>query len=500
VNKPKVIRIEHKVRARKPKSVHPPARSSAATLRKSHAPAIASTRKLAIKRPSFPAAIHHLTQAIIEGDLDHRLAAENYTGDSAAACLDINQMLDTIFHTYERSVISVEFMLAGNIPPPFEAGFPGGFARAMNSCNDFIDVINRRNIQIAKMTAAAALGDLHVRANAAEFTGVNRRIFEGFNAMFDAWLAPVTEIERVLTALSQMDLTARVEGHYAGDYERISTALNTVCSKLAKEVQQISQHTHVMASASEELSAVTRELAHGASDTSRLANSAAQSSENVSAALIAVSSGAAEMLHSIREIAQSASKASSVVQSAVEVSNSTTQSITHLGQSSADISKVIKIITSIAQQTNLLALNATIEAARAGESGRGFAVVANEVKELAKGTANATEQVRQSIDTIQHDTRQSVDGISAIATVTNQILEISHTIAAAVEQQTATTNEMSHHVSEAAQTATAIATEMRGLAQAANNTSAGALQTDASIAELNKILNELQTFVALFKI
>ena len=450
--------------------------------------------------PSFLADIHHLADAITAGNLNHRLPADAHTGDSATACLDINRTLDVIFQTYERQVVSVEGMMAGNIPPPFEAGFPGGFARAMNACNGFIDVINRRNTQIAKMTAAAAAGDLHVRASAQEFTGVNRRIFEGFNRMFDAWLAPVHEIEHVLTALAGMDLTARVEGQYDGDYQRIAIALNSVCSRFTQEVVKISQHTLVMASASEKLTTITHDLTHGANETSRLANAAVQSSDKVSSGLGAVSGGTDEMLLSIREIARSASKASSVVQSAVEASHTITKTINHLGQSSVEISKVIKLITTIAQQTNLLALNATIEAARAGEVGKGFAVVANEVKELAKGTATATEQVSQSISTIQQDTRDSVDGIRSITAVTSQILEITQTIAAAVEQQTATTNELSRYIAEVAQNSAEIATEMRELAAAASTTSAGAQHTNASIADLHRILQELQTFVSLFKL
>ena len=457
-------------------------------------------REPADAHPSFFADVHRLADAITAGDLNHRLPAKAHTGDPAAACLDINRMLDLIFQTYERQVISVEGMMEGNIPPPFEAGFPGGFARAMNACNHFIDVINRRNTQIASMTAAAARGDLHVRASAEEFTGVNRRIFEGFNRMFDAWLAPVSEIERVLTALARMDLTARVEGSYDGDYQRIATTLNSVCAHLATEVTRINQHTLVMASASKDLTAITHDLTHGASETSRLANSVVQSSEKASTSLGAVSHGAAEMLQSIRGIAQSAGKASSVVQSAVNISQTTTQTISHLGQSSADISKVIKLITTIAHQTNLLALNATIEAARAGDAGRGFAVVANEVKELAKGTATATDQISQSITTIQQDTRESVEGIRSITAVTSQMFEINQSIAAAVEQETATTTEMSHLLAEVAQTTAAIATELRGLAEAANRTSTGAQQTNASIADLNRILHELQTFVALFKL
>jgi len=391
-------------------------------------------------------------------------------------------------------------MCTGRIPEPFKDGFPGDFARAKNVCNDFIDVINRRNAQIAKMTAAAAHGDLRIRANAEEFTGVNRRIFEGFNSMFDAWLAPVEEIERVLTAMTKMDLTARVNGHYTGEYDRIANALNTVCVNLGKEVQHIHQHTMVMASASEELSAVSKELASGAALASRLSTTASQSIEDVSEGLSAAASGSAEMLQSIREISQNASKATTVVGSAVEISDSTNQKIASLGRSTVEIGKVIKVISGIAQQTNLLALNATIEASRAGEAGKGFAVVAHEVKELAKGTAKATEEVSQSIATIQRDRADSADGVAAIATVTSQIRDIYHSIASAVEQQTATTNEMGRHVSNAAQVAAGIAHEMAELAEAARNTSSGATQTDAAIADLNKILGNLQTFVAMFKI
>jgi methyl-accepting chemotaxis protein len=449
---------------------------------------------------SFLAEVEQLRDAVAAGDLKRRLTTENRGVEAAAACTTLNEILDTIIQTYEEGVTSVHNMSIGCIPPPFKDGFPGDFARAKNVCNHFIDVINRRNFQIGRLTEGAAIGDLRIRTNVEEFTGANRRIFEGFNAMFDAWLAPVGEIERVLTALAQMDLTARVEGHYEGDYDRIATLLNTVSSKLAAEVQQISQHTLVMASASQELTTITKELTQGAIENSRMATSAATSSEKVSAGLSAVSAGSAQMLSSIRDISQSASRASAAVQSAVSVTDSTTKKISNLDESSAAISKVIKAINGIAQQTNLLALNATIEAARAGEAGKGFAVVATEVKELSKGTAKATEEVSLRIAAIQSNTRESAAGIAEIATVTNKVNEISQSIVEAVEQQTATTNEMSRHISDAAGTASTIAKEIAGLAEAARKTSAAASQTDSAIKELNNILGQLRSFVAMFTV
>jgi methyl-accepting chemotaxis protein len=170
-----------------------------------------------------------------------------------------------------------------------------------------------------------------------------------------------------------------------------------------------------------------------------------------------------------------------------------------LGDSSAEIGQVIKVITSIAHQTNLLALNATIEAARAGEAGKGFAVVANEVKELAKQTAKATDDISQKITAIQADTKQAVDSIGSVTSIINQINDISGTIATAVEQQSATTNEMSRNVQEAAQGSAEISRNLQVVAQRAGSTKLGAQEALKAAQQLTEMAAQFRSMVERFK-
>jgi methyl-accepting chemotaxis protein len=273
---------------------------------------------------------------------------------------------------------------------------------------------------------------------------------------------------------------------------RMRTSLQALLERVAKSAT-------VLASAAQELTAVSQQMASNAEETAAQANVAAAAAEQVSTNLATVSTGTEEMGASIREIARSANEAARVATSAVKVAEKTNATVAKLGESSAEIGNVIKVITSIAQQTNLLALNATIEAARAGEAGKGFAVVANEVKELAKQTARATEDISRKIEAIQADARGAVEAIARIGTIINQINDIQNTIATAVEEQTATTGEIGRNVAEAARGGTEIARNVAGVAQAARGTTEGAGNTKGAADELSTIALDLQKMVSQFK-
>jgi methyl-accepting chemotaxis protein len=306
----------------------------------------------------------------------------------------------------------------------------------------------------------------------------------------------VSEMVTSMQAIAQDDLSQNDMIVRNKDEIGVAETLqNQMKNHLREMVRSIAEAAAQVAAATAGLSDISQQITANSEETSAQAKVVSTATEQVSQNLQTVATGAEEMGASIKEIAKNATEAAKVATSAVKVAETTTSTVTKLGESSTEIGQVIKVITSIAQQTNLLALNATIEAARAGEAGKGFAVVANEVKELAKETAKATEDISRKIEAIQTDTKAAVEAIATISGVINEINGISNTIATAVEEQNATTNEMSRNVSEAAHGSGEITHNIAGVAQAAENTSRGATGTQKAVQQLVETSSELQRLV-----
>ena len=259
--------------------------------------------------------------------------------------------------------------------------------------------------------------------------------------------------------------------------------------------EALEQTSNQLAAASEELSAVANQMSANAALTSEKSNAAAANSEQVSKGVQTVATNTEEMVASIKEISRSSSESAAIAKDAMKKASETNATINELGVASQEIGNVIKVISSIAQQTNLLALNATIEAARAGDAGKGFAVVANEVKELAKQTAKATEEITMKIGAIQESSKGAVAAIGAISKVIEQINSISLTIAAAVEEQTATSNEVSRVMQESSGAVDGITNIVRSVAGAAVESSTGAAQTLEASKGLTKLASTLKDLV-----
>ena len=259
--------------------------------------------------------------------------------------------------------------------------------------------------------------------------------------------------------------------------------------------KELERNAQSLATASEELSAVAKQMTGNSEQTTRQARMVAETSMGVTRSAASVATSAEQMSATVREIAKSASEAAKVATTAVRAAEQTNSTVAKLGESSVEIGKVIKVITSIAQQTNLLALNATIEAARAGEAGKGFAVVANEVKELAKQTAAATEDISRKIEAIQNDTKRSVGAIQEIGSIIGQINDYQNTIATAVEEQAATTAEIARSAAEASRASEQISSSIDAVSSAAGSASEGAANTLSAAEELARLASSLRGLI-----
>jgi len=309
------------------------------------------------------------------------------------------------------------------------------------------------------------------------------------------------QIGSIISAAAGGDFTAQVPmAGKEGFFKDISEQVNRLIDTSRQAFIAIMRNATAVASSSEELSAVSMQMSSNAEETSAQAKVVSNSAVQVSANTQTVAAGVEEMSASIREISINTVEASTVAHKAVELAQKTNATMAKLSTSSLEIGNVLKVISSIAEQTNLLALNATIEAARAGELGKGFAVVANEVKELARQTAKATEEIGGNITAIQSDTQGALVSIEEISAIINKINDISGLIASAVEEQAATTGEMGRSVSEAATSSADIASNINSVATTAQSTSEGAANSQQAASQLAQIAGELQSLVMKFKV
>jgi len=319
-----------------------------------------------------------------------------------------------------------------------------------------------------------------------------------------------------------------MQGAVSDETDELGMWFNTFLGRLSHLISKIDTNAQTLSRASAELSGTASQLTTGAEETTSQStsvataakvmstnmNNMAASTEQMTSNVKTVASAVEEMTASISEITKSAEQASTVAGSAAQLAHASNDNIGQLGTAADEIGKVIETIQDIAEQTNLLALNATIEAARAGDAGKGFAVVATEVKELARQTADATEDIRMRIEGIQSSTGEAVESIGQISDVIQQVSDVSKTIASAVEEQSITTKEIARSVTQTSDAAMVVSTgvaesasatheiarNITNVDQAARQTAQGASQTQTASVGLAKVAEELRSLVGQFKV
>ena len=372
---------------------------------------------------------------------------------------------------------------------------------------------------------AAASGVMIIGALAA--------ILLGLSAAFFITRTITRPVNRVVEGLSDIaegegDLTLRLEARGGDEIGKLAEKFNIFMESLQAMLREISGNAQTLGESSTELSAISQQMSAGATQTSGKATTVATGSEEMNSSMNSVASAmgqvsgnvdmvahsAKEMAATIDEIARNAEKARAVTSKAVLGATGASDSMHELGRAADEINKVTESITEISEQTNLLALNATIEAARAGEAGKGFAVVANEIKELARQTAEATQDIKTRVEGIQGSTAGTVDMIDQISGVINDINEIVANIAAAVDEQSEDTKviaenaaqvatgirEVTGNVNQSSNVAGKIAGDISEVTRAADEMAQSSSEVNMSAEGLSKLAGQLKQMVGRFKL
>ncbi|TWT38130.1 Methyl-accepting chemotaxis protein 4 [Posidoniimonas corsicana] len=386
--------------------------------------------------------------------------------------------------------------------------------------DDFYAAAETTRSALGWMLVCVGLGAVAVIAVvAAAASFASRRISTPLVAMTDS----LKDI-----AQGEGDLTKRLEVMSKDETGELAKWFNVFMDKLQGIIGQVVQCAHSLDATSGELLSTSSLLAAGADETTGKSASVAaateemavtmanmaSSTEEMTTNLSSISNAVAEMTASIDEIAKNAEVASTVATNANQLADESNGTIGTLGEAATKIGHVIEVIHDIAEQTNLLALNATIEAARAGEAGKGFVVVAEEVKELARQTAVATEEIGASVKDIQSSSGAAVASIARISEVISEMRQASQSIASAVEEQSATTREIANNlsqttgaasnvsqgVSDSASASKEVSQNVVGVDQAAKQTASGAATTRGYGDNLARLAGEINELVGGFKV
>ncbi len=338
---------------------------------------------------------------------------------------------------------------------------------------------------------------------------------------------PVEIAKESAGRLSAGDFTVKIPTDRKDEFGDILDSLHSMATKQESIIQQITDNAIILQENSGKIATISEEFSSNAHNMNDRANNVASATEELSVTMSAISTAmeqttsnmdmvnihTSEMTSTINEIAQNSEHARLVTTETVQKVEQATNRVTELGKASDQVSRVLDVIVEIAEQTKLLALNATIEAARAGEAGKGFAVVASEVKDLARQTAEATEEIRESVEAIQGSSQNTIQEISDIKEIIQTVNESVASIATAVEEQNVTTRDIAqniaeagngvkdvtHNVSQAAEVSQMISGDIQTVStssQAVYETSAVLME---SVHDLEEISRSLQRVVSTFR-
>jgi methyl-accepting chemotaxis protein len=312
------------------------------------------------------------------------------------------------------------------------------------------------------------------------------------------------------------------------EFSELSAYMRSFLANVRTLIKDANGNCSKLNTSSQALAEISEQIDAGSTDSAQRANAVAAATEEMSSNMASVAAATEEaaanvnvmttateeIRGSVGDIQRSTMNAKDITGDAVEQAADISAKVDALGSAAMDIGKVTETIADISAQTNLLALNATIEAARAGEAGKGFAVVANEIKDLAKQTAQATGEIKERIDGIQHSTSVTVTGIKKISDIITEIDTIVSSIAVSLDEQSATMTELtsnivqagegigevSENVAQSSMVSQQISTDISEVYNAVSEISTGTGDVRRNAEELRLLSQSLKNLIEKFKI
>ena len=364
----------------------------------------------------------------------------------------------------------IKVVSGGDFTPEFPEHYGGEFGDFFKTCNSLLE-FNRKMIDDIRTTAH------EMRDSAVSLSSLSTLMAVNSKELSEKTASVSTVTEEFSAGMTQST-------------NSLSTASSHI-SAVASSIEEINSTTSTVAAAAEETSTRVTQSSSLVDDIQDSITKASDSVNHVSEIFNIVAGSVDEISTSISVVSEQSGVTKDKMSNADEKARNTNAIIRSLEEASKQIGKIVSVISDIADQTNMLALNAAIEAAGAGEAGKGFMVVANEVKELAKQTTAATDEIANQIENMQKNMPQAVGAVSEITAIINAMTEYINSFAIEMNRQGKRSDQITEESADAARRMKEITTEINRISENAQSVTKTVVDSAKGVNEIAKSTAEL---------